>query len=350
MSDRVGQSISGNGGMLTFGFDLDIKVNALATKQATSQPVGPTIIGCVNCRDTKDVEDGFVIQEGTFPPIAAVVFKLICHLLESSHPRNWKLYFSPRRLLSRWLCSSRAMASTQMYLSLGHDNACGRLQLEKDGRTSLDMRGVQDNRKLSPVKELLARMTHNLGGVFKPFRNKCTVHPLGGVTIAGDGTGRTGCLSHACEVLTGVGNSVHPGLAVVDGTAVPRSLGSNPMATIAALAERSVEILARQSGLNIDFTTKSTFEETWKVRYVKQSPSIMFAETMAGNLLINGKPSPASLEMYVELEKGSQVSAPWTGNMSGELKCSALSSEPFIIRRGTFCLSKKTRLCPAGSQ
>ena len=55
------------------------------------------------------------------------------------------------------------------------------------------------------------------------------------------------------EVFTGNGTEVHDGLVVCDGALVPAALGVNPFATITALAERSVELAAKERHINIDF-------------------------------------------------------------------------------------------------
>ena len=62
-----------------------------------------------------------------------------------------------------------------------------------------------------------------------------TPHPLGGCGMA---AGRSaGVVDHAGRVFD------HPGLYVFDGSIVPRAIGLNPSKTIAALAERGVEML-----------------------------------------------------------------------------------------------------------
>lgn len=70
--------------------------------------------------------------------------------------------------------------------------------------------------------------------------------------MARDNTGSTGVTNHVGEVFTGRGSETHDGLVVTDGAIIPTALGANPFATIAALAERSVEHYAVQRGLSIN--------------------------------------------------------------------------------------------------
>jgi choline dehydrogenase-like flavoprotein len=84
-----------------------------------------------------------------------------------------------------------------------------------------------------------------------------TVHPVGGMNFANDGTAHSGATTHLGEVLTGNEDEAYDGLVVVDGAVVPTALGVNPFATITALAERSVEGVAKKKGIEIDYETKN---------------------------------------------------------------------------------------------
>jgi len=57
--------------------------------------------------------------------------------------------------------------------------------------------------------------------------------------------------------LTGNGKEYHEGIICVDGSVIPAALGVNPLATITALAERSVEVVAARKGIKIDYETKN---------------------------------------------------------------------------------------------
>nr|WP_255440773.1 GMC family oxidoreductase [Paracoccus sp. MC1854] len=67
------------------------------------------------------------------------------------------------------------------------------------------------------------------------LRNLVTPHPLGGCAMAASPA--AGVVDHRGEVFG------YPGLFVADGSIFPRPIGLNPSKTIAALAERSVEMM-----------------------------------------------------------------------------------------------------------
>lgn len=122
----------------------------------------------------------------------------------------------------------------------------------------LEFVGVGRSAHVKHLNEVLARATQAVGGtlVQNPFfalmgEQQVTVHPIGGAHMARDNTGATGVTNHAGEVFTGNGPETHDGLIVTDASLIPIALGANPFATIAALAERSVELYARKHQLSI---------------------------------------------------------------------------------------------------
>lgn len=62
-----------------------------------------------------------------------------------------------------------------------------------------------------------------------------------------DNTGANGATNHLVQVFVGNNTAeTHPGLIVTDGALIPGSIGVNPLATIAALAERIVAAYAKK--------------------------------------------------------------------------------------------------------
>ena len=77
-----------------------------------------------------------------------------------------------------------------------------------------------------------------------------TVHPLGGCVMGDDC--RNGVVDHLGRVFNAHGSdpaALYDGLRVLDGSIVPKPLGTNPMLTISALALRSARQLAGELGL-----------------------------------------------------------------------------------------------------
>lgn len=73
-----------------------------------------------------------------------------------------------------------------------------------------------------------------------------------------DETGASGVVNHLGEVFKGNGSEVYDGLVVCDSSVIPAAVGVNPFATITALAERSVELVAKKKGIAIDYETRNS--------------------------------------------------------------------------------------------
>jgi choline dehydrogenase-like flavoprotein len=123
-------------------------------------------------------------------------------------------------------------------LAIGRDAVPGRLLLGNDG-----LLAELDVLSAIPVYDMQERLMRDIAGQIgaelrtSPFweanRRPITVHPHGGCPMGDD--------PHSSVV--DPWGEVHgcPGLFVMDAAALPRSLGLNPSATIAAIAERNIE-------------------------------------------------------------------------------------------------------------
>lgn len=332
LSPCAGSGMTSNGSMLAFGYDLDQRVDAVGQPQRSSRgsapAPGPTIVGTIGCRDTEKVERSFIIQDGAFPTAMALLFRLVHWVLPSSEAPCTSFW----KKMKKWLLGRDPLDHSQVYLVLGHDNSGGKMSLKRC-KPFLDLTGIRDHGHLATATNLLVRMTHALGGTFKSQGFKVTVHPLGGMCMASDGTGQNGATNHLGEVFMGSGSSVHDGLVVVDGSLIPTSLGANPVATVTALAERSVDLLTKTAGLVIDFDYPEPRERQDRVQ--KSREAVEFSETMVGNITNAKGCSNISLAMTVQACQTGDI---FDGSVTGSLHCPSLSLHPLQIEAGVFKL------------
>ncbi|KAI0104878.1 glucose-methanol-choline oxidoreductase [Nemania sp. FL0031] len=265
MSDRVGQGMSGNGDMLAFGYNTDYEVNAMG-KQFPSpyHPIGPCITGIIdNRKGHRTPLDGYVIEEGTIPGALVPFMQALLELMPGSVEETGEsLVESVKANLARAgsfflgpYFRKGAIEKTQVYLIMSHDSNQAYLTLKED-KPVLEFIGVGRSDHVKYLNHVLEKATRAVGGTFvqNPWysllgQQQVTVHPIGGACM-GD-SGDVGVTNHAGAVFKGDGEEVHEGLIVTDGAVIPTSLGANPFATIAALAERSLDLYAKENKLNV---------------------------------------------------------------------------------------------------
>lgn len=255
LSDRLGQGFSANGDIVAFGYGAKFLVNAIGIghpPKLAGIEVGACVSGQIEIVDDTHLESSLTIQEGTLPsalaPLLPVLFLPNGRLLGAMQSLIAGVYKGP-------------FARLQAFFVVSHDSAAGQLRLEDD-RVALSWPGVAEEPVYRRCEAMLKALTTQVGAAYvkNPLagttlgRKPSTAHPLGGC-----GMGRErgcGVIDHKGRVFDagrGAGAAdVHEGLYVVDGAIMPRSLGANPLLTIAALAERTMLHLARDLGRTFD--------------------------------------------------------------------------------------------------
>lgn len=300
-SERLGYRFSGNGGVISAGLNLNTIVNQVGLeknilpdrrsyierrssvrvhkKDRRKMPilklgsqafinygkkVGPTITSMIDNRDIRNIAMGTVIEDAAIPGIFSDYY-LIYWILGNI---NSKKILKPEititllnGIIKNFFSGIRnpILANSAVLLGMGHDESFGCFRLV-DGRDLLNSEidiywseyGHQNN-----IKNLLQQMSkivESYEGDFVDYRgiasgNPISVHPLGGAIM-----GKSvidGVVNHELKVYNPEKeNSVYPGLYVMDGSVIPRSLGINPALTITAIVERAMLIYKESLNLN----------------------------------------------------------------------------------------------------
>lgn len=233
MSPLVGQKISGNGDMLSFGYNTNRIINGVGSEKCPSTlgPCGPTITGIIDKRGDQtslNVENGYVIQEGAIPEALAPLIQTMLDACPNKiYPKqySWKKYYIGR-LKNMFLgpyCPGSSINRTQAYLIMAHDNNEGIMTMDND-KPALQFCGVKRTGNVDDLHRELGRMADAVGGILINAP-ETTVHPLGGARMSSDGTGRTGAVNHLGQLYTGVRSDVYEGIVCLDASVIPTSLG-----------------------------------------------------------------------------------------------------------------------------
>lgn len=267
MSPNVGQKMSANGDYLSFPYNNDFPVDAIGAGNrplAKVGPVGPTITGVISPPPGQQLSDQYIVEEGAIPGALADALPLAFAVAAGALGVNTATSI-PARLAQadRQLKSLDpggggayvgAVKNTQTFLTIGHDDADGTLQLNSDR-----LRVVWPGAGEQPIYTAMQQTTTDATKVGQGISvkepiwtdvlhyNLITVHPLGGVPMGE--AAEQGAVNDRGQLFSGTtGTAVHSGLYVIDGSIIPTSLGVNPLLTISALAERAMTLLIRDQG------------------------------------------------------------------------------------------------------
>jgi cholesterol oxidase len=286
-SGRLGHRFSGNGDTLATVVGLEKEADAVADENVApaSRDIGPTIASIFRPDRVTDIDNQFVVQDLAVPAALRRIFQEATALSTGFDDlsRTDKSRHGPA---DRDPCSvdQEATNKTLLIAMMGHDSANGRIALvptcpDGEGGATVIWPEARDDRRLEArhraLEELFGSGSKDKGNdkdkdkdkrprvlanplwrIFPPemgflFENTrgpvLTTHPLGGCPMGDDV--EAGVVDHhgrlfdaACDADA----AVHPGLAVLDGSIVPTSLGINPALTITALAMRATAALTKE--------------------------------------------------------------------------------------------------------
>jgi cholesterol oxidase len=316
LSNQLGEHFTGNGDVLAFGYNTGQVINGIGWGHHLTgeiPPVGPCITGIIDMRHQSTLVDGMVAEEGSVPGALGVflpgAFAAAADVAGTPEPvaTTERIREKERELLADFEGPYQgAVQHTQTYLVMTHDNASGRMNLDAQGTLALNWPGVGDQPIFQKVNDRLKQATEALGGTFvhNPLwnkllrRNLTTVHPLGGCVMADDASG--GVVNHKGQVFSGsAGLGVYDSLYVADGSVIPTPLGVNPLLTISAVAERSVALMAKDRGWQIDYSLPSAPKLSAPVK-----AGVEFTETMKGYFSSNVKAATPPLQLDPSFQQG----------------------------------------------
>lgn len=237
LSRFVGRSWSSNGDFLTPAFYADRRL---------SPTKGPTITSAIDFLDGSDGDGDqrYWIEDGGFPHIVANWLQAG----EAAHPAVRVFLGEMRAALTR----HGPLDGIMPWFAQGMDAADGRLSLRRKWwlfgprRLTLDWQIAKSRKLIDRIVAMHERLSHATGGTplvpptWSMGRFLITPHPLGGANLGT--SAENGVVDHAGHVFG------HPGLMVLDGAIVPEAVGVNPSRTIAALAERAMDLLIHGRG------------------------------------------------------------------------------------------------------
>ncbi|KUM59825.1 hypothetical protein ACN42_g7321 [Penicillium freii] len=336
MSPLVGRNLSGNGDLLIFGYNGGANINGIA-RESLHAPPGTTVTAVIDNRvmdPPKNPLSGYVIQDGCIPEMFNPVIQIML-TLQTMRSQALCCLWNPRQEAKKTIASLKpllfgpyayngSLQRTSTYLVMSHDSNEITLTLKDD---QLCLKGPAEGRSehfkwiKKMFKELFARTGANMGFSYHYGRHQeeATVHLLGGANMSNDGTGYGGVTNHLGEVFSGSNSEVYNGLVCCDASIIPTALGVNPLATISALSERSVNLITERSGLSIDLETNNQplnayskpcvswdYQGQQDTKKGPQSIGWQFTEIMHGAAL---KIVDGTVDFFAPLEENAESSA-----------------------------------------
>ncbi len=362
VSDRLGHGFTGNGDVLGFAYNADQPIEGVGVPSARDTGPGPCITSVIDLRETDDLNDGMIIEEGVIPrslaPVLASSLIMASRAMGRDTDSGFKDYAAEKYRELQAIVpggSTGSVGNTQTYLVMAHDDSAGQIVLEDD-RARITWPDVGSQPIFDRIDGELLRATEALGGTYikSPLwverlgKSLVTVHPLGGCGMGE--SAESGVVDAQGQVFAGeTGSELHDGLYVCDGAIIPRSLGVNPFLTIAALAERNVNLIARDRGWDFSYDLAPVEQATVKEKRV----GVQFTEAMRGHFSTDadldfeqaaawGREHDSGLEFTVTVNSddlyGMLGEPDHQASLYGSVSIPELSPEPLSVTNGVFQL------------
>lgn len=323
LSRMLGQRCSTNGDTMITHFDSDEIVNGLGKEEVRpdDRRVGPTITGILDYRDyPADTDlDGLLIEEMASPASMRRVFSELyatvntLHRLGDCDRTTHKTEFPDDDIYE---LSEDQIDRSALYAVMGDDGAHGEIEINgplddihKDGIARMRWPGIAEYPLFDQQVQALKKLTEGAGGhilqnpMWKLLPDDIslitqmetgpvvTVHPLGGCAMANTST--DGVVNHKGAVFRyDDDDRTYEGLAVLDGSIIPVSLGVNPALTIAAVSLRAAMELASDWGLNLP-------DDAWDPT---QQAVTAFDQEAENEFSMNGAVGPDVREKFRDVE------------------------------------------------
>jgi len=236
LSPHLGHGWSSNGDFLTPAFYPGRQIDPT---------IGPTITCAIDFLDGSQNGARFFVEDGGFPNLLGNFIQAKLKLLGHFDPAAafW-------RLLGKAIVPGDPLSEVMPWFGQGVDAANGTFRLARrwyapwQRYLALDWDVTDSLAAINGLVGMHQKLSQATGGdavvplTWTALHQLVTPHPLGGCGMAASPS--DGVVDHAGRVFN------HPGLYVFDGSIVPRAIGLNPSKTIAALAERGVELLLKE--------------------------------------------------------------------------------------------------------
>ena len=326
LSRQLRRKFSANGDMIVTAYATNRSVNAIADETCEPDPcidgkgrnVGPTITGMIDLRNRAsekgDPEPDVVIQDLTIPGALRRLFEeatTTYDVLDRLADGDFRKHDSHSTRRDDAAIDHDALRRSLVLAMIGRDSAEGELRFgqqamcdDADGLLTVSWPELRndprfaanhlllDKMLLDPASKLGGRVVSNL--LWRPFSEKLenilgqqrgpvlTVHPLGGCAMGDDVTkGVTDYCGRVFNAADRSKQSTFYGLAVLDGSIVPTSLGINPSLTIAVLASRAIAEL----------------KKGWELKSPEISASVPVRRPIFARPVVKTEPKPTRIEL-----------------------------------------------------